>query len=77
MKASAIAAVLLVAAVGTEAFVAPSLAPRPTLRSAALMRKPGGALALRAELSDKNALTLAGINAVAIPVMVSERGGGS
>ena len=69
------ALVLLVGAVLTDAFVAPSLAHRPTLRSSASMRKPGS-LALRAaELSDKDALTLAGINAVAVPVMVSERGG--
>jgi len=69
------ALVLLVGAVLTEAFVAPSLAPRATLRSSASTRK-SGSLALRAaELSDKNALTLAGINAVAVPVMVSEGGG--
>ena len=71
------ALVLLVGAVLTEAFVAPSLAPRSTLRSSASMRK-SGSLALRAaELSDKNALTLAGINAVAVPVMVSEMGRGA
>ena len=69
------ALVLLVGAVLTEAFVAPSLAPRANLCSSASTRK-SGSLALRAaELSDKNALTLAGINAVAVPVMVSERGG--
>lgn len=73
MKAALRLGALLACISAVDAFLAPSLAAIPHLRSASLARKPAGVLSLRADLSDKDAGVLAGISAVTIPVMVGTR----